>query len=147
MTPLRLGSPIDPLSLPFDSMRRLIDEMAGSGFVRFAHRDAWKPALNLYENDVQFMVCVDLAGMPREQIDVQAEPNRIIIMGRRDDPQPSPSAEPFCVHIMEIDSGAFTRTVEFRSPIDVNNVTAAYRDGLLWITIPKQRSEPHDATP
>ncbi len=38
---------------------------------------------------------------------------------------------------MEIDHGAFSREVEL--PLDVNreNIAANYRNGMLWIEIPK----------
>jgi HSP20 family molecular chaperone IbpA len=39
---------------------------------------------------------------------------------------------------MEIDHGAFCREVELPHDVQPERVTANYRDGLLWIELPKK---------
>jgi HSP20 family molecular chaperone IbpA len=39
---------------------------------------------------------------------------------------------------MEIDHGAFAREVELPPDADRESITANYRNGLLWIEIPKK---------
>jgi HSP20 family molecular chaperone IbpA len=38
---------------------------------------------------------------------------------------------------MEIDHGAFSRDVEIPADANRHSITATYRNGLLWIEIPK----------
>jgi HSP20 family molecular chaperone IbpA len=41
------------------------------------------------------------------------------------------------VHLMEIDHGGFCRDVELPEDVDRDKIRAHYRDGILWIEIPK----------
>ena len=38
---------------------------------------------------------------------------------------------------MEIDHGTFSREVELPQDVDREQITATYRNGMLWIEIPK----------
>jgi HSP20 family protein len=122
-----------------DPFRSLIDDFLGRPFVRFCPTDAWKPHVNVYETPDAFLVCVDLAGMKSEDIQVEAQGHHLVIRGRRTLPIPE-NAPPneTRVHLMEIDSGAFCREIELQEPINNDRITAAYHDGLLWITLPRQ---------
>jgi HSP20 family molecular chaperone IbpA len=39
---------------------------------------------------------------------------------------------------MEIDHGAFVRAVELPRNVANNRITAEYRNGILWIELPKK---------
>ncbi len=140
MTPLSLEATEDSFSSMAHRLGRMVDEMIGGQYIPFSGGEGWRPAVNLYETASDFMLCVDLAGMPRDQIDVQAEPDRVVIRGDRADPQPPRKGDPQCVHLMEIDVGPFGREVRLPSPIDVDGIRATYRDGLLWVHMPKQET-------
>jgi HSP20 family protein len=141
MTPLSLDASEDSFSSMARRLGRMMDEMLGNQYVRFARADRWRPAVNLYETESHLVLCVELAGMPRDQIDVRAEFDRVILRGERGDPQPAePSDEraPHCIHMMEIDVGPFLREVRLPVPIEVDGVHATYREGFLWVHMPKQ---------
>ena len=38
---------------------------------------------------------------------------------------------------MEIDHGAFSREVELPHDVDKERINAVYREGMLWIELPK----------
>jgi HSP20 family protein len=137
MTPFSVASE-ESFSSMARRLGRMMDEMLGGPYVRFARAERWKPAVNLYETTSDLVLCVELAGMPREQIDVQAEFDRVVIRGGRADPQPPDQCLPQCVHMMEIDAGPFLREVRLPVPIEVDGVRATYRDGFLWVYMPKQ---------
>ncbi|UCC30174.1 MAG: hypothetical protein JSU86_18490, partial [Phycisphaerales bacterium] len=50
----------------------MMGEMEGRNYFRSHAPDFWRPRLNVYETPDRFVVCVELAGMPRDQIDVRA---------------------------------------------------------------------------
>jgi len=51
-------------------MNQLVDrEMARSHF-GFSPTDAFRPAVNLYETQLAFMICVDLSGMDEQDVEV-----------------------------------------------------------------------------
>jgi HSP20 family protein len=126
---------------PFANLTRQAGKMMEQlhkGF--FYSAEGWTPNVNLYETATAYMVCVDLAGVDKEKIDVEVADHRLRLKGARavpccwDDHNPQ---EKVRVHLMEIDHGAFTREVEIPSDSDRQNIKANYRNGLLWIEIPK----------
>ncbi len=131
---------------PFGSlarqMNKLVDQMH-KGYYNFAPGETWTPSVNLYETDAAYLVCVDLAGVEKDKIDITVEDHILKIKGQR--PVPSPAegetdlrGRRVRVHLMEIDHGSFSRDVEL--PLDVlhDKIAARYRSGLLWIELPKK---------
>lgn len=147
---------------PFNQMARqankLLDQLQ-KGFYVYSG-ETWTPNVNLYETAACYLVCVDLAGVDKQKIDVEVVEQRLKLRGTRavpsfDDIVPAASAQSggqpqggqsgeadagpkrVRIHLMEIDHGAFSREVEL--PLDVNreNIAANYRNGMLWIEIPK----------
>src|SRR5437879_9885495 len=107
-------------------------ELSRSQFSRFAPQ-AWEPAINAYRCEKCIRICVDLAGVDRSQIDLIVEPQRVLIRGARELPEPS-HAEGRAVRLlaMEIDYGPCERQVTLPVEGDINEVEAAQRTGVLW---------------
>lgn len=134
---------------PFSNLARqankLLDQMH-KGYFNFCPGDAWSPSVNLYETTTAYLVCVDLAGVDKEKIDLEIRENRLRLTGNR--AVPSPEAEELGgealgegrklrVHLMEIDHGAFCREVELPLNVERDRIVARYRNGMLWVEIPK----------
>ena len=85
-------------------------------------------------------ICVDLAGVDRSQVDLTVEPERIVIRGTRDTPEPS-HAEGGATRVLalEIDYGPFERVVELPAAVDVEQARAEQRNGFLWIELPFEK--------
>lgn len=152
---------------PFSHLARqankLMDQMQ-KGFYVYSS-DTWTPNVNLYETAGSYLVCVDLAGVEKDKIDVEVVEQRLKLRGARAVPSfeedteaaaaPSPQAaagaagtggtgEPdphqarrVRIHLMEIDHGPFSREVELPPDADKAHISAVYRNGMLWIEIPK----------
>ncbi|SRR5690606_10240133 len=130
-------------------MSKMIDQLQ-RGYFGFAPGETWQPPVNLYETDVSYLVCVDLAGVDKRKIDLELVDQRLTIRGTRHVPTPEASAdcadEPMgearplkCrVHLMEIDHGAFVRQVEVPVNVSRERITATYRNGMLWVELPKK---------
>ena len=129
----------DPFDSLTDQMDELLEEISQRHFYPFSTRDAWEPAVNVYETADTFYICLDLAGMDRDAIDVRAEEGKVVIRGARSTPQPPDTKPPVRVHLMEIDSGPFRRTVELPADVDRARISARYREGVLWIGLPRRR--------
>jgi HSP20 family protein len=146
---------------PFSNLARqankLMEQMT-KGYYNFCPGDAWTPSVNLYETATAYLVCVDLAGVDKEKIDVEIRDNRLRLSGARHVPQPEPEElgeaaaaagegqqkpqqqpqQPkLRVHLMEIDHGTFCRDVELPLNVDREHIEARYRKGMLWVEIPK----------
>jgi HSP20 family protein len=130
---------------PFGNLRRSTGragDPVGAGYYNFCGSDTWSPPVNLYETETAYLVCVDLAGVDKEKIDVEVLAGELTLRGHRQVPWQSPkdgAGEPkLRVHLMEIDHGSFCRSVELPPDAAKEQINASYRDGLLWVEIPKK---------
>ncbi|MDB5172189.1 MAG: heat shock protein Hsp20 [Phycisphaerales bacterium] len=132
---------------PFQNLarqaRKLMDQMQ-KGYYTFSPSDVWTPNVNLYETGGCYLVCVDLAGVDKDKIDLEVHDGRLRLRGSRPVPLPGDSGpeehaegKKMRVHLMEIDHGSFSREVELPSDINREAISASYRNGMLWVEIPK----------
>ena len=126
-------------------LEALVRHAMSRNFGRCAATDTWSPAVNVYELPGRLMVCVDLAGVKREQLDVRVERGRLYIHGTREAPEPATHGRsPMRILGMEIDYGPFSRDIAIPQDIALDRVQSKYTQGLLWITLPlRQRQTQH----
>jgi HSP20 family protein len=99
--------------------------------------DTWCPAVNAYRCPHGFAICLDLAGVPKEFIDIQVHTRTVRIEGRREIPEPKgKDEEPVQIVAMEIDAGKFSREIQLPSEVQNDAVRAEYKEGFLWIYLP-----------
>lgn len=128
---------------PFQNLTRQASKMMEQmqkGF--FYPGETWTPNVNLYETSNSYLVCVDLAGVEKEKIDVEVADHRLKLRGKRAVPtydglKSTDPHEKVRIHLMEIDHGGFSREVELPMDADRQKISAAYRNGMLWVEIPK----------
>jgi HSP20 family protein len=133
---------------PFSNLARqagkMMDQMQ-KGFYVYSS-DTWTPNVNLYETATSYLVCVDLAGVDKDKIDLEVHDGRLRLRGSRPVPiredieseeQSEHEHKKMRVHLMEIDHGSFSREVELPSNINCDAISASYRNGMLWVEIPK----------
>jgi HSP20 family protein len=95
--------------------------------------------VNLYEDDVNYYVVADLSGTGSQSIEVHYQEGELVIAGHRPTPPPPEVIGELRLHHMEIDHGAFHRSIRMPADVDVESIDAVYRTGQLLITLPKQR--------
>lgn len=120
-------------------MSFMIEELQHRSFHAFSPRQGWKPSVNLYESEDEFIICVDLAGMKPAQIDVHTEGNTMVIRGDRPMPHQQTGGT-ISVHQMEIDWGPFERQIEIPEGVEHEEIGANYKDGFLWVVLPRRIS-------
>lgn len=96
----------------------------------------WAPAVDVLETEEGYSVHAELAGVRREDIELQAEERRLEISGRR---QPAEEHRSFLR--MERSYGRFRRVFELAELIDVDAVSAQFERGVLRVSVPKLRPE------
>jgi len=127
---------------------KLIEQMQKAYF-NFCPSETWTPSVNLYETAESYLVCADLAGVDKEKIEVEVNGQVLKLRGTRAVPaHEEASAEAHGeggahggrrvrIHLMEIDHGGFCREVELPEDVDRDRIAANYRNGMLWIELPK----------
>jgi len=97
----------------------------------------WIPNTDIYENDNFYTIRMELAGVDRDEIQIQISDRTLIVRGRRTDPC---RLQKCSFKQMEINYGAFERHLAVPRNVDTQNVKANHRNGFLVIELPKTRS-------
>ena len=118
---------------------QLATQLQGLHFGSLPSGDAtWQPAVNVYAHADRLEVCVDLAGVRKQDIKVDVEQRRLVVCGHREPPDCG-SQRQSCgrILVMEIADGSFARVLEFPVEVDTARVEARQDNGWLWITLPR----------
>jgi len=94
----------------------------------------WTPAVDLYETGDHYALLVELPGLDRSDVQIEAQADRLTLKGTR---RPASAEAPRFLQL-ERGHGPFVRTFTFAEPIDVEGVSADFRDGVLAVTVPKR---------
>jgi HSP20 family protein len=116
--------------------RRSVEEMLCAAQPRFTlSRQRWRPQIDIYETRTEIVIIAEIAGVPREEIDLEIGPRTVKISGTRIG---GPREEDARYRLAEIPCGRFERNLALPVPIDTDTVRASCRDGLLEIRLAKR---------
>jgi HSP20 family protein len=79
-------------------------------------------------------VRAELPGVNPADLDITSKDQSLVLRGERKIPKEEENVN---YHRRERESGFFRRVVRLPSPVDPNKVEAAYKDGILTITLAK----------
>jgi HSP20 family protein len=102
----------------------------------FQEADSLELKLDVSENDKQYHIRVDIPGVKKEDIKVDVDGNRVCISAevKRDKEEKKGDSVVFS----ERYEGKVYRSFTLDSPVDESTAQAAYRDGVLELTLPKK---------
>jgi HSP20 family protein len=90
----------------------------------------WKPATDLFRSGNDWLIKMELAGVPAAEVQLHAQRNVLHVQGRRRD---------LCVqggytcHRLEISYTNFERSITLPGIIDTGCIRTEYQDGILRI--------------
>lgn len=93
----------------------------------------WLPSLEVSEAADSFLVAVELPGVKAADVKVTLEDDVLTISGERK----HDGAGNTELRVSERFYGKFERTIHLPAAVQADKVTAASRDGILTITLPK----------
>jgi len=97
----------------------------------------WAPAVDVYETENELVLKADLPDVDLKDIDVRVENQTLTIAGQRKfEKQDSGNG----YHRIERNYGNFTRSFAVPNTFDTENVGAAYKNGVLTVTLPKKEA-------
>ena len=119
--------------------RRSVEEMLCAAQPRFTlSRQRWRPQIDIYETRLEIVIIAELAGVPRDEIDLEIGPRTVKISGTRVGGLRERDAR---YRLAEIPYGRFERNLALPVPIDTDTAKAFCRDGLLEIRLAKRPLE------
>ncbi len=95
---------------------------------------AWNPAVDIAEHEDDYVVKVELPGMTRDDVKITMQHNVLTIRGEKKQEKESKESNS---HRVERSYGAFQRSLTLPSSVKSDGIEAAYKDGVLSITLPK----------
>jgi HSP20 family protein len=95
------------------------------------------PPINVFQQGDNLVAILELAGVNKSDLEIQAKDNTIRISGKKE----TAHKEGGSVHRRERVSGVFDRTLTVPIQIDADCIKAEYRDGVLALFIPRSESD------
>jgi len=95
----------------------------------------WHPPTDIYETESALVVRSEISGMREDQFHIFIDQNSLSIQGTRSDEFDKEFHRSF--HQMEIHFDDFYIQVALPTPVDIEEVSAEYKNGFLQITLPK----------
>lgn len=96
----------------------------------------WRPATDVYEITDAFVVTLELAQINPKEVTITFQEGILYIRGIR---KAVPTSERRRYHKMEINYGPFEQKIPIPNDVDVDNLSAHYRDGFLEVRLPKKQ--------
>jgi HSP20 family protein len=95
----------------------------------------WTPACDIYEDEEELVVRAELAGVDPKNVDVRFENGLLTLKGERK-LEKEEKRENY--HRVELSYGTFTRSFSLPGTVDVANIRAESKSGVLAIHLPKK---------
>ncbi|MEJ2253072.1 MAG: Hsp20/alpha crystallin family protein [Nitrospirota bacterium] len=126
----------------FEEMDRMFETFFGRRFGRrWLPSPRWAetvetafPAVDMYEDDDQVVVKAELPGVRKEDIDVSVDDTVVTISGEKKMQEKVQRKDYYRV---ERSYGAFTRSLPLPAEVQSDKATAAFKDGVLEVRVPK----------
>ena len=131
-------NPLSELRSMQDKMNRLLD-MAWTREIGDEIREGvWHPPADIYEDDAEVTIKVELPDMEQKEIEIRVEENTLTVKGER---RHGEKIRKENFHRIERYFGPFQRSFSLPSDLDSDKLSASCDCGVLTITIPKLSSK------
>ena len=111
----------------FNDTFRIFDEGYGD-------RVAWKPAVDMEENQEEYVIKAELPGIKKEDIKISIVDNKVMIGGEIIEEKDVQEKNYF---LKERARGKFSRGFTLPTSVNSNKADAIYKDGILTLKLPK----------
>jgi HSP20 family protein len=94
----------------------------------------WQPGVDIYEADEKYLVRAELPGVDKEAVNVSVDENVLTIKGTKQFVEAKDGEQ---WKRVETQYGEFSRSFTLPEEVNVDQVSAAYKNGVLELSIPK----------
>ncbi len=135
MTVLTRWDPFREFNTLQDRMNRLFHDSFGEGREEALTTTAFAPPVDVYEDEHNVTLKIEVPGIEEKDIDVRIENNTMTVHGERKFEKDEKEENYLRV---ERQYGSFTRTFTLPNTVDTENVSANYDKGVLKIKLAKK---------
>jgi HSP20 family protein len=140
LTRRRWGADITPwreLDLLSDRMRRLIGPPLGEELLMgplWADTEEWIPAVELVEEDGEYVLTAELPGISKSDIDVSVADSTLTLKGEKKSEKEDTKGR---TQFRERRYGAFERSFTLPGNVDASKIKAEFENGVVKVHLPK----------
>ena len=134
-----LNSTLDALL----ALQSAMDRASRNDYFGFSTVSSGRPAVNLFKEDDNTLVTVELPGVDKKDVTLEIKGDTIRITGKRE----VKPLEKASAHRRERRDFSFDRTIKLQHEINEKNVKAELNDGVLAVLLPmKEEHKPKTIT-
>ena len=129
---------VDPFRELLDLQRginQLFDSSVGRSSSEGVALSTWMPSVDIYEDEVSFLIKLELPEVSRENVKVNLHENTLSISGERRI-ENEDKREGY--HRVERSYGQFYRSFTLPPNVNTEAINAQFKDGMLRLSIPKK---------
>jgi HSP20 family protein len=115
-------------------MDRLFDRFLEPAWSEMPALGDWSPTVDVSEDKDAVTVKAELPGVEQKDIAVSLQEGMLTIKGEK---RAEKEEKDKHYHRIERSYGAFYRSIQLPSAVDVGKVAATFKDGVVTITLPK----------
>ena len=135
MTVLTRWDPFREFSTLQDRMNRLFQQSYGDGREEALTTSTFAPAVDVYEDEHNITLKIEVPGIEEKDIDVRIENNTLTVHGERKFEKEEKEEN---YRRVERQYGSFTRSFTLPNTVNAESVTANYDKGVLKIKLAKK---------
>jgi HSP20 family protein len=124
----------NPLPSPF----RMFEDYFNNWAMQSAlakRSESFRPVVDIYELENKLFIRCELPGVEEKSVDLKLDGRTLTIKGER---KQEPEGEGLVYHQIESSYGLFSRSFELPNSLDLERISAAFKAGVLTITIPQR---------
>ena len=132
-----IGTLTDPFDALFALQRELERQLASDWLRDSTAGMGAFPAVNIFQQGYDFVVIVELPGVEKEDLLVEAKDGTVRLSGTKS----VNYGDKISMHRRERLAGSFDRTITFPVQIDPAGIKAEYRNGILALFVPRAEAD------
>ncbi|MCX6154682.1 MAG: Hsp20/alpha crystallin family protein [Candidatus Kapabacteria bacterium] len=103
------------------------------------HSNEFSPRIDISEDKTNLYIHVEVSGMSKEDVKISVNDERLLTI--KGEKLPEKKSDDHSQIRTERRYGSFERTFRLPESIKFENIAAAYKNGVLELTVPKKESE------
>ncbi|SNC76655.1 HSP20 family protein [Hymenobacter gelipurpurascens] len=124
--------------LSSSSFSTMLDRFFNDSIASRGRVSTFSPHIDAYETEKAYEIEASLPGMKREDIKVDFHQGRLTVTGERHFRNEEQKRH---YHLVESSYGSFNRSLQLPDTVDASHISAAFEDGVLRITVPKDQQK------
>lgn len=109
------------------------------GGTELALKSDWTPAVDIAEDEDAYTITADLPDVKKEDVGVSVDNGILTLSGEKRHESQSGEETGKKYHRIERSFGKYVRTFRLPDEVDATQVSAAFQEGVLTITLPKSK--------